>query len=178
MTKITQKMTLKMCVCLTIIAGALFLFINFSPLGTAGLQTLVPKAELLDFQFGFSQEKAYEVLTHLGKEGRIFYSRMIWLLDFVFPLSYGIAAFSWIAYFLNKLPLNKLYSILLFLPLTAMLFDWLENVGILLLLSSFPDLSAGIVGLSSNAGLVKWIASAASLLTILILAMNQMVKKK
>jgi hypothetical protein len=153
---IIQKISWKKAVFFTVIFSVLYVIINFSGIGVAGLLKITDGANILDFEFGYSQDEAYEMLTALGLEGRTFYLTKIIPMDFPFPFAYMLFYAGWIALLIRHVNPNASYRYLLFVPVLAMLFDWLENIGIIAMLKNYPNLPAWAVFTASFSGILKF----------------------
>ena len=99
--------------------------------------------KLLDMMpTGYSAEYVNLLLTTLGESGRNAYLFKQIPLDMIYPLLFGVSYSLLLAYFLNKLDkLNGPLFYLSLIPLAAGAFDYLENIGIIILLSTYPDVS-------------------------------------
>ncbi len=99
--------------------------------------------KLLDMMpFGYSPEYINSLFETLGENGRDIYLYNQIPIDMIYPFLFGIGYCLLIAYFLKKL--NKLNSVcfyLCLLPLIAGLADYMENLGLVTMLTSYPDLS-------------------------------------
>ncbi len=113
--------------------------------------------KLLDMMpTGYDLEYVNTLFNTLGQEGRDAYLNNQIPLDMIYPLLFGISFCLVLAYFLNKL--NKLKSPFIYLcllPIIAGTADYLENIGIIILLNSYPDLSFGMVTMTNGASLIK-----------------------
>jgi hypothetical protein len=145
-----------MAILFTVLFLALFTLINFSGIGVAGLLKITNGANILDFEFGYTYEKAYGMLTALGAEGRTFYLTKILPMDFLFPLTYMLFYVGFMALFIKQTTQKKAYRFLLFIPVLAMFCDWTENIGIIALLKGYPDLPDWAVSTASIAGMLKF----------------------
>ena len=112
---------------------------------------------LLDMMpMGYDLSYVTKLLTTLGQEGRDTYLYNQIPLDMIYPLLFGIGYCLILAFFLNKM--NKLeapYLYLCLLPLIAGKADYLENIGIITLLKSYPDISESMVSLTNVFSIVK-----------------------
>lgn len=127
------------------------LLINGSPYGLAKLVALTNGHSILDMEFGgYSVDRAYEILGALGAEGRNFAMKYIVPLDFPFPLSYGLFYFVTLT-LLGKSILKNLKNPWLFgiVGAAAALFDWLENIMVIILLRNYPRRLAGVATTAS-----------------------------
>ena len=176
-TTIIQKASWKKAALFTMLFVAFYCLINFSGMGVAGLLKITGGANILDLELGYTYDEAYQILTALGTEGRIFYLTKIIPIDFVFPFIYMLFFTSWIALLIKHITDKKWCKYLLFVPVFAMLFDWIENMSIIVLLHSYPNLSAWAVFTASTVGILKMILSMGSIAIIGILIVIFIVKR-
>jgi len=174
---IIQKATWKKAVIFTALFAALFALINYSSVGVAGLLRITGGANILDFEFGFTQEKAYQMLTALGEEGRAFYFSKILPLDFPFPMTYAFFFAGWMALLIKHTSFKRTPTYLLLIPACAMLSDWTENMGLIAMLNNYPNLPIWAVNLASTAGIFKNVLIGTSGITVGILSIIFFVKK-
>lgn len=113
-------------------------------------------AAFLDFEFGHTPEKAYDMLTALEAEGRAFYLAVGIPLDFPFPVTYMLFCIACIALLLKHTVHRKPFRYIMLLPVLAMFFDWAENVGIIVMLRNYPDLPVWAVSTANIFGILKW----------------------
>lgn len=89
---------------------------------------------------GYTTEYVNTLLNTLGERGRNAYLFFQVPVDMIYPLLFAISSCLVLAYFLNKL--NKLEGrlfYLCFIPLFAGAFDYCENIGIITMLTSYPN---------------------------------------
>ena len=175
--QIIQKATWKKVVLFTVLAVFFLILINYSSIGVAGLLKITDGANILDFEFGYNQEEAYQMLTALGTDGRLFYLTTLLPLDVLFPFASMLFFAGWIALLIKYTSGKYWYKYLLLIPILAMLFDWMENVGIIAMLISYPDLPAWAVYLASISGMLKTIFIAGNIIVIGLLLIMFLVKK-
>jgi len=191
-----QRITLKMAIIFTLLFITFFYVINFSDLGVSGLLKITDGANILDFEFGYSKDEAYQILTALGIEGRTFYLKRILPIDFLFPLSYMFIYAGWIAFLIKyiygirledkTITYNKLLNNLLYLPIFAALFDFIENVGIIFLLINYPSLPSWSTYIASYAGILKTVFTIGSMaitvvfifIFIIVIFKKMLIKKR
>jgi len=166
---VIQKASWKKAVLFSALFAASYVLINYSGIGVAGLLKITGGANILDFEFGYSYEKAYNMLTALGVEGRTFYLTKILPMDYPFPLTYMLFYIGFIALLIKHTAKNKPYRFLLFIPVLAMLFDWIENIGLITMLSSYPNLLEWAVPVASIFGMLKTIFMVGSIMIIGVL---------
>ncbi|BBB26132.1 hypothetical protein [Amphritea japonica] len=105
---------------------------------------------------GYSYEQAVDLLQSLRAEGRNAYLSVQIPLDFVYPGMFAVSytlLFTWILK--QYLPLGSTLFALSFIPLLAGAFDYLENLGIILMLNEYPDVSEIVVSISSGFTIAK-----------------------
>ncbi len=97
--------------------------------------------KLLDMMpTGYNAEYVNALLSALGESGRNAYLFNQLPVDMIYPFLFGVSYCLILAYILNKL--GKFESRLFyfcFLPLFSGLFDYLENIGIITMLKSYPN---------------------------------------
>ena len=113
--------------------------------------------KLLDMlPMGYDFNYVDQLCSALGEIGRKAYLSNQIPVDMVYPLLFGISYSLVLAYFLNKL--NKLKTPLAYLcllPLLAGAMDYAENIGIIAILNSYPEIDHGTVALTSRFSLLK-----------------------
>lgn len=95
---------------------------------------------------GYDAEYAQKLFETLGETGRAIYLFQQIPLDMVYPGLFAIS-FSLLLAFLFKKAFSATSKIqnLTLLPIFAGLFDYLENMGIIIMLTSYPEIYAGVV---------------------------------
>jgi len=166
---IIEKATLKKALFFSALFIFFLLLINFSGIGVAGLLAITGGAGILDFEFGFTYAQANEMLTALGADGRAFYLTRIIPLDFPFPIAYMLCYLGWIALLIKQSEPKQWHKYLLLTPVLAMLFDWIENFGIIVMLNSYPNLPTWAVSLASISGVLKFTFMFVSIAIIVVL---------
>lgn len=173
-----EKMTWKKALLFTGVFVALYILINYTAIGVAGLLQITNGANILDFEFGYSTAEAYDLLTALGEQGRSFYLTRIIPIDFPFPFTYMLFYAGWIALLVKNTVPNSKAKYFLIVPILAMLFDWIENIGIIAMLRNYPSLPVWAVTTSSVSGMLKTIFTVSSIAIIAILFVVFMIRKK
>lgn len=113
--------------------------------------------------FGYSYEYALKLLSALGDNGRAIYLYRQLPLDFVYPGLFAVSfslLLAWIFAKILRVDSVMFYSCLV--PLVAGLFDYLENMCIVFMLTSFPNVSEVLVLFASVCTIVKSILTVAS----------------
>ncbi len=89
-------------------------------------------------------DRAYvvELFDALGKEGRHAYQTVQIPVDMIYPLLFAISYTLLFAYFLKKINRFKNpFIYLTLLPLVSGVSDYAENIGIIVMLKSYPQLT-------------------------------------
>jgi len=137
---------------------------------------VAPEMKLFDVSpSGYTTEYATSLLNAIGPEGRGLYLSLQLPLDFVYPglfiISYSFL-FAWLLKKNYDLESKVYYA--LYIPILAGLFDYTENVFIIMMLNNYPNLSSGLVTAASLATIIKSVLSSI-FFTLLILSIIQVV---
>lgn len=113
--------------------------------------------KLLDMMpLGYDLDDINALFAALGEKGRSIYLYNQIPVDMIYPFLFGISYSLIFAYFLNKLgKLDSVFFYVSLLPLVAGIADYLENIGIVLMLTKFPDVSPGLAGITNVFSMVK-----------------------
>jgi uncharacterized membrane protein YbaN (DUF454 family) len=124
---------------------------------------------LMDLSFGFTPERGYGIIESYGDEGRKVYFFVESLIDVLYPIIYT-TAFLLLTSFLFKKNgwSNGKYALLNLLPVGSLIFDLLENLGIVQMLKAFPEKADNWAMIASNAGLIKWFFAGTTLLLVIV----------
>jgi hypothetical protein len=107
--------------------------------------------KILDMMpLGYDMHYVNDLFDALGTTGREVYLLKQVPVDLLYPFLFGVSSCLVFAYFLNKLgKLDTAIFYLCFVPLFSGLFDYAENIGIILLLNQYPEHTAGLVTMTS-----------------------------
>ncbi len=125
----------------------------------------------LDLEFGFSPKSAFNRVKEYGERGRKLYAISALTVDIAYPVVYSTFLAMLIIFFQkkshteNKYPFQPAY-----LPFVAASFDFLENIGIVILLLSYPSKWRRAALFTSAANMIKWSSVALTILFIAIIA--------
>ena len=113
---------------------------------------------LLDSLFGFNPDQASYLLFQYGEIGRKGYIITLAVVDTIYPFVYGGLLALILSWLLKNTgsehsPLQKTNL----LPVAGMVFDFLENLGIMAMLVRFPREVNALAVYSSLMGMAKWI---------------------
>ena len=97
--------------------------------------------KILDMMpLGYSVEYVNALFKALGETGRNAYLYNQLPLDMIYPFMYGLTFCLVMAWFLEKLgKFSKGFVYLCLLPVIAGFFDYLENIGIITMLKTYPQ---------------------------------------
>ena len=127
--------------------------------------------KLLDMMtLGYDLDYVNALFSALGEKGRDTYLYSQIPVDMIYPLLFGLTYSLIFAYFLDKL--GKLDSVFIYaglLPLMAGTADYLENMGIVLMLANFPDVSKGLAGITNVFSMVKSAATTVYFILLILL---------
>ena len=121
------------------------------------VESFAPNTALFDLSpSGYSYSQAISLLEELGDEGREIYLSRQLPLDFVYPGLFAISYTLLLIWLFSKSikDTSKIFY-LAFIPALGGLFDYLENIYIIRMINSFPDLSPRLVQVASTFTLLK-----------------------
>jgi hypothetical protein len=111
--------------------------------------------------------KLFSALDDIGRET---YLTSQIPVDMIYPLLFGISYCLVMGYFLKKI--NKLHTPFIYLcllPIIAGIADYLENMVIITMLNSYPDITETMVHTSSIFSIIKSISTSMFFITLLII---------
>ena len=128
---------------------------------------------IIDLTFGFNPQKTLMMVAEYGDDARSYYARTEMTVDILYPVVYS---------FLFGIILTILYrgssrSWVNTLPFVCLLFDYLENITIVILLTTFPQQSLAIAVLCELFKLLKWLAFGSVILLILLGLVSKFTKR-
>ncbi len=101
--------------------------------------------EMLDVKAGYTHPEVVAAMEGYGEQGRRVYAWSSGILDTLLPITYV----SVLAGFVYRFRPTERFGILAHLPLAAGVLDLCENALIILMLTRYPDVSAGYVATAS-----------------------------
>ncbi len=105
---------------------------------------------------GYSYQQAISLLESLGEDGRNVYLFQQLPVDFVYPglfaISYALLL-TWL--FAKSFATNSKIFFLALVPVLGGFFDYLENIGIIIMINAFPNISQGLVAVVNIFTLLK-----------------------
>ena len=130
--------------------------------------------KLLDMMpTGYDLNYVSELFSSLGENGRGTYLTNQIPVDMIYPLLFGFSYCLLLGYFLKKLnKLNPPFLYLCLLPVIAGISDYLENIGIITMLNSYPDLTQVSVSTTNIFSILKSISTSVFFITLIIVLIS------
>lgn len=154
-----------------LILMGVFVVFNLVIMGPAysRIEALSGGVGALDFLIVYRPEKAYDMIAAYGYDGRRYYATIALTLDTIFPLLSALTFGLVLARLFHRaFSREGVLHRALFVPVSAMMADLLENAGIVTMLLSYPKRLRAIALLTSSFSTVKWTAVAAESLLVVI----------
>lgn len=105
---------------------------------------------------GYGPEYAQDLLHTLGEDGRRTYLTRQLPLDFVYPGLFIVTYTLLLSYiFQRAFAAGSFMHLLVIVPMLAGIFDYLENIAIVVMLGMYPDFSSVVARISSIFSLSK-----------------------
>lgn len=147
-----------------------YITINGSWIGVAKLLSMSNGVGILDLMPGYTPEQAFHLINALGDAGRTFYLQILLPQDFAFPLIYGLFYFGFMTLLIKTLfGTDSKWRYLAVMPLLAFIFDWIENIFIIVLLTNYQTKIPTIATFSSIFTTAKFAMTGISMVSSLIL---------
>ncbi|WKK74738.1 hypothetical protein QYS49_24030 [Marivirga salinae] len=126
---------------------------------------------LLDMMpLGYNSDYINSLFEALGKEGQDAYLYYQLPLDMFYPLFYTISFSLLIAYFLKKIKqFNSAFFFLCLIPIIAGITDYFENIGIITMLSTYPNMSETLMATTNVFTIIKSMTVSVTFITMIIL---------
>jgi len=150
--------------------GLFFLFnLVIMPNGQKWLGGTTDEVGAIDLTFGASPETLFEKVAAYGEQGRHAYRIFALTADVGYPIIYSIflgLAVTWS--FRRAFPAGSWLQRLNLVPFAALVFDILENLGIVGLLSTYPQQLVWLAYLTIILNIIKWIFAGGSVFLLFI----------
>ncbi|MBB95996.1 MAG: hypothetical protein CML68_15575 [Rhodobacteraceae bacterium] len=122
--------------------------------------------------FGYGPAEAAMLLDALGADGRAYYlSRQI-VLDTLYPFMLAVTLIATICWFGQRMPNRKLVRYGIAFSVGSALFDYVENLGIVAMIWSWPEVSGPLVHATSSATILKSVLTTLAVLLTLLVGLN------
>lgn len=143
----------------------------------ARIETYSGGVGAIDMLFSYTPERAYEMITAYGEQGRRYYATIALTLDTVFPLLIALLLGLLLTYVLTRTyPPESAMHQLRYLPVGAMLADLLENAGIVTMLLSYPGSLFTVARLTSRFSTAKWLLVAGQSALLVVVLIRWLIK--
>jgi hypothetical protein len=121
------------------------------------VSVFAPELPLFDLSpAGYSFNYANELLTQLGEEGRNLYLSTQLPLDFIYPGLFAVTYSLLLVWLFGKtFNVNSKVYYFALVPFLAGVFDYVENLFIIKMISSFPELQVNVVKVASTFTILK-----------------------
>ena len=116
----------------------------------------------IDLTFGIDPARTLAMVTDYGPAARAYYARIELTVDLIYPVVYSLL----LAVLLTMVFRHKPNHLFILLPLSALLFDYLENAAIVTLLTTYPTQSMGVAVFCEGVKLAKWFSFGGSIALI------------
>lgn len=111
----------------------------------------------IDLTFGFNPTRTLDMVAGYGPEGRAYYARTERTTDLIYPIVYSVLLAVILALLYRNKPYRPFNRITL-LPFVILVFDYIENATIVMMLNTYPNQSVGEAVLCELAKLAKWLS--------------------
>ncbi len=176
MKKLEDLSNFKIIIVLTVIL--LFFILYLFPSYSSKLNDIAKQeVKVLDVRFSYSKFDVEQVFTLMKEEGRENYKIVVGFIDMIYPIVYGfIILFLLIE--LNRGNSNRKLKLIYIFPIIVVVLDYIENINILLMLKSYPNIADVNVILCSTATSLKWTFVLVSFTLIILLLIIKLVRNK
>ena len=151
------------------LAGEIFFNAVILPRQQAAIQAGSGGTGPIDLQFFYTPQKVFGMISSYSEETRASYRLFEMTGDILYPIVYTFffsLLITWL--FQRGFSSTSMMQKLNVVPLGGWLFDLLENIGIISMLSLFPSTPAWLAWASAIFTVIKWLFAGATLLLILI----------
>ncbi len=132
-----------------------------------------------DTRLWYSGEDALGLFQTLQQTGRDKLGLFSGVIDMIYPLVYGALFFLLLRKLTSSLSAKKSWlKYICYLPIIAAVFDYIENINILIMLGTFPNISSAQAILGSAATILKWTFLAFTLLAALAMLIKHLVNRR
>ena len=142
-----------------------FVFILFLPKISEYTSEKTGVSEAPDTSFFYKSDDLYDLAERYGESGRQTYIFMRWTFDVLWPIVYTAFITAWIWKLSNYLKIKKIY----YVPLIAMMFDYLENIGTTIVFQTYPDKIEIIATITPWMSMLKWTILGGSFIILILL---------
>jgi hypothetical protein len=128
---------------------------------------------VIDLTFGYNPTGTLTMVADYGGPARAFYAWTEMTTDLLYPIVYAFMLGIALALLYRSTP----YGWFCLIPFICLLFDYLENIAIVILLKTFPQQSTSVAILCEIFKLTKWIIFGAIILLVMIGVVVRLTKR-
>lgn len=155
---------------------SLYILLNYI-LGVPQLKHLSGGVGVIDSTFNYSADQVYSMIEAYGPKGRKVHI-ILEIVDFIFPLIYSLFFSLCVTLITRQMfPLNTFTKTICLLPLSIILFEYVENIGVLTMLFSYPRRLDVLASITNAATILKTLVTVYSLLAIIAGGISFFLKK-
>lgn len=154
---------------LVLLAGEIIFNAIILPQLQAKIKAISGGVGPIDLQLFYTPEKVYSMIAAYGDTGRASYRTVELTVDIIYPIVYTLffsLLITWL--FQRGFPAESKMQGLNVVPFGAWLFDLLENLGIVGMLSVYPSTPSALAWATAIFTLLKWIFAGESIILLLI----------
>jgi hypothetical protein len=158
----------------------IFIFFNAVVLSWAGgrIEAISSGVGPIDLLFSYTPDQAYEMVEAYGEEGRSFYAAIELTADVIYPLVIFLLFGSLLAYFTSRaFPADSPVQKFVALPVLGLVTDYLENIGIVSALLTYPSRLDTLVQFANVFTMLKWLSAGLTILLIVVGLIALLVKR-
>jgi hypothetical protein len=151
-----------------VIASLIFLFfiVLILPKATAATEENLGEIRLPDTRFYYTQADLYQITEEIGQEGRSYYVRQRITFDLLWPIVYAWFLYTGLLLVFSFSTNPALTKGPLWLPILALVFDYLENGLTSTIMLLYPTRIDGIAKWVPMTTMLKWIFIALSFIAL------------
>jgi hypothetical protein len=150
-------------------AGEMFFNAVILPNQQAKIEAASGGTGPIDLQLFYTPDEVYSMVASYGDEGRASYRAFELTGDIIYPIVYTLFFALFITWLFQRgFPPDSKTQKLNLVPFGGWLFDLLENLGIVAMLSVHPATPAALAWVSTIFTLIKWLFAGATLVLILV----------
>lgn len=121
-----------------------------------------------DTSFIYSEEDLYNMAEEYGEDGRMYYIKLSYTFDIVWPIVYLCFLVSCLTLVFRPLKIRVFWKIINLLPFGAVFFDFMENMATSLAMYRYPLRSPIIAKLAPIFTFLKWSLIGASFCVLVV----------
>ncbi|MEP1356312.1 MAG: hypothetical protein ABJX32_13655 [Tateyamaria sp.] len=121
---------------------------------------------------GYGPTQAVALLEALGVDGRDYYLSRQLVLDTLYPAMLALTMIATICWLGQRMPNSRLVRFGIALSVGSALFDYVENLGIMTMIWSWPGVFVPLVYAASSATILKSVSTTLAVLMVLLAGFN------